>query len=60
MFVDYHRPVGWHPLRPVMTVVFDWLEPFAKALWMNEIPSYAGKGASAVFWRKRTYFVPLR
>ena len=56
VFVDYHRPVRWHPLRPVMVKVFDWLEPFAKALWFREIPSYAGPGAADVVWRKQTYF----
>ncbi|MEI6558779.1 MAG: rhodoquinone biosynthesis methyltransferase RquA [Rhodospirillaceae bacterium] len=56
VFVDYHRPARWHPLRPVMTKVFDWLEPFAKALWTKEIFSYAGAGFPDIVWRKQTYF----
>ncbi len=56
VFVDYHGPERWHPLRPVMVKVFDWLEPFAKILWSREIDSYAGSGAPDVVWRKRTYF----
>lgn len=55
VFVDYHRPVGWHPLKPVMSVVFDRLEPFAKALWTNEIRDYA-TAPEAFAWEKTTYF----
>lgn len=29
IFVDYARPTRWHPLRPVMAMVFRLLEPFA-------------------------------
>ncbi len=56
VFVDYHCPVRWHPLRPIMVKVFDWLEPFAKALWSKEIYSYAGRSVPNVVWRKQTYF----
>jgi len=56
VFVDYHRPVRWHPLRPVMSLVFDRLEPFAKALWTREICSYAGTAGAELVWRKQTYF----
>ena len=56
VFIDYHRPTDWHPLRPIMNKVFDWLEPFAKALWSKEIFSYAGESASDFIWRKHNYF----
>jgi SAM-dependent methyltransferase len=55
VFVDYHRPHGWHPLKPVMSVVFDRLEPFAKGVWHQEIREMA-RGAERFAWSKRTYF----
>lgn len=55
VFVDYHRPVGLHPLKPVMSVVFDTLEPFAKGLWRNRIEDYATDRADFT-WTKTTYF----
>lgn len=30
VIVDYARPSWWHPLRPLMALVFAWLEPFAQ------------------------------
>jgi ubiquinone/menaquinone biosynthesis C-methylase UbiE len=55
VFVDYYRPRSWHPLKPLMSLVFDTLEPFAKGLWHEEIEDMAE--ASAGFtWTKRTRF----
>ncbi len=55
VFIDYHKPHWAHPLKPVMSLVFDTLEPFAKGLWANEISSYAGPKEGFV-WSKQTYF----
>ena len=55
VFIDYHRPHHLHPLRPIMSFVFDCLEPFAKTLWRREISSYA-PAADKFTWRKETYF----
>lgn len=55
VFVDYHLPRRWHPLRGVMSLVFRWLEPFAHALWEHEIASYATR-AGEYSWTTRTYF----
>jgi len=55
VFVDYHPPRPWHPLRPVMSTVFDALEPFAKDLWHHEIRTLAPR-ADRFAWSKRTYF----
>ncbi len=55
VFVDYHRPSSLHPLRLPMGLVFDTLEPFAKALWTDEIVSLAAEG-NRFTWRKETYF----
>ena len=55
VFVDYHRSAGWHPLRPVMNVVFRWLEPFAFGLIDGEITALAST-PEEFDWRKETYF----
>jgi SAM-dependent methyltransferase len=55
VFVDYHGPHWAHPLKWIMSVVNDMLEPFAKALWINEIVSYSSR-AEAFSWSQRTYF----
>jgi SAM-dependent methyltransferase len=56
IFVDYHRPRRWHPLKPVMKRVFSWLEPFALTMWSREIEDLAGPAAAGFQWRKRTRF----
>ncbi|HEX9584748.1 MAG TPA: rhodoquinone biosynthesis methyltransferase RquA [Gammaproteobacteria bacterium] len=55
VFLDYHEPVPWHPLKPLMSLVLDRLEPFAKGLWAHEIEALAGEHAHFE-WRKETYF----
>ena len=55
VFVDYHGPHWAHPLKWVMRFINDTLEPFAKALWVNEIASYACR-AEEFSWSKQTYF----
>ena len=59
IFVDYHRPHRWHPLKPVMKRVFAWLEPFALAMWSREIEELAGSSAADFRWSKRTRFIGL-
>ena len=56
VFVDYHRPRRWHPLKPLMRKVFERLEPFAFGLWEREIEAWAGPLAEDFTWRKRTRF----
>ncbi|NVJ91512.1 MAG: class I SAM-dependent methyltransferase [Methylocystaceae bacterium] len=55
VFVDYHEPVRYHILKPLMSKIFDWLEPFAKGLWGREIQDYASKDET-VNWTKETLF----
>lgn len=55
MFVDYHEPAFLHPMRPIIWLVFKWLEPFAKALWRHELTEYVDD-ASDFEWRKETFF----
>ena len=55
VFVDYHGPAPWHPLRGFMRRLMSRLEPFAESLWRHEIADFAGH-PDAYRWRKRTYF----
>ncbi|SCA57011.1 Methyltransferase [Candidatus Terasakiella magnetica] len=55
VFVDYHKPADLHPLKPIMSKVFDYLEPFAKGLWEKEIQAY-GEASLNVKWSKETLF----
>ncbi|TVQ31626.1 MAG: class I SAM-dependent methyltransferase [Geminicoccaceae bacterium] len=55
VFIDYHKPKAWHPLKPVMSLVFDTLEPFAKGLWHQEVWEMA-RNADRFTWSKTTYF----
>jgi SAM-dependent methyltransferase len=56
VFVDYHRPHRFHPLRPVMQRIFAWLEPFARSMWSREIEELAGPAGQNFSWRKHTRF----
>lgn len=55
VFVDYHGPHRLHPLKLVMRFVNYALEPFAYAMWVNEVSSYASK-PDAFSWSKQTFF----
>ncbi|WP_297573414.1 rhodoquinone biosynthesis methyltransferase RquA [uncultured Deefgea sp.] len=55
IFVDYHNPKKWQPIRYILKLVNHLLEPFANALWDNEIQHYASH-ADQYTWKKRTIF----
>lgn len=55
VFVDYHAPARWHPLRGVMRQVYAHLEPFAEAMWHHQIADFAGDPEPYV-WRTETCF----
>ena len=55
VFVDYHNPAKWQPIRYILKVVNTLLEPFAEAMWHNEVSHYA-KNADQFTWRKQTFF----
>jgi len=55
VFIDYHQPHWAHPLRPIMSVVFDLLEPFAKSLCRHRIAEFASRPENYT-WRTETYF----
>ncbi|NRF71072.1 class I SAM-dependent methyltransferase [Aquincola sp. S2] len=55
VIVDYHRPIALHPLRPLMRLVFDKLEPYAIDLWRNDVQSFLPAGTPQP-QSKRTWF----
>ena len=55
IFVDYHKPHWGHPLKMVTSLIFDTLEPYAKALWRKEIAAFAYND-ERFEWRKETFF----
>lgn len=55
IFVDYHRPARWHPLAPLMNLVFRSLEPYAPSLLEQAVAELSPR-ASGFDWHKRTFF----
>lgn len=55
VFVDYHGPSKWHPLRGIMRLIFRRLEPFAESLWHHEIAEFASNPEN-YRWEKSTLF----
>ena len=56
VIVDNHRPSRWHPMRPLMRLVFRKLEPYAIDLWRHEIADFMPAGSAPSSLSKRTYF----
>lgn len=56
VIVDYHRPAWWHPLRPLMRVVFDCLEPFARGLCARGLEACLPPGAAVTVLRRTLRF----
>jgi ubiquinone/menaquinone biosynthesis C-methylase UbiE len=56
VIVDYHRPSRWHPMRPLMRLVFRRLEPYAMDLWRHDVEHFLPPGSPARLLTKRTYF----
>jgi len=54
VIVDYHRPAPWHPLRPLMRLVFRHLEPYAMDLWNHDVESFLPWQPASM--DKQTYF----
>lgn len=55
VFIDYHRPASWHPLRSMMQMIYKRFEPFAESLWRNDIHAFA-TDPEAYTWEKQTFF----
>lgn len=56
VFVDYHRPAPWNPMRHLMTAVFRLLEPFAEDFWRQDIAAWAQLGERRAWVSKTRYF----
>ncbi|MFN0304203.1 MAG: rhodoquinone biosynthesis methyltransferase RquA [Burkholderiales bacterium] len=56
VIVDYHRPRPWHPMRPLMQLVFRKLEPYAMDLWEHDIEQFLPSSAPPTSSDHRTYF----
>ncbi len=56
VIVDYHRPSKWHPMRPLMRLVFRKLEPYAMALWQHEVLDFMPLELRPASLSKRTWF----
>jgi len=55
VFVDYHNPARWHPLRGFMRGLLNRLEPFAESLWHHDIAEFAS-ASGAYRWETQTLF----
>jgi len=55
VFVDYHKPGRFHPLRGVMNLIWRKLEPFTIELLETEIRTLADD-SPAFTWSKETFF----
>jgi SAM-dependent methyltransferase len=55
VFVDYHRPALWHPLRPAFRRMFARFEPYAESLWRHDVRDFAD-GALPCRWGKSAMF----
>jgi hypothetical protein len=55
VFIDYHAPANWHPLRGFYRRLFDRLEPFAESMWHHEVQEFS-VNADAFHWKKVTLF----
>ncbi|MBE6445430.1 MAG: class I SAM-dependent methyltransferase [Alphaproteobacteria bacterium] len=55
VFIDYHKPLFWHPLRYLVRMYNRLKNPFAEKLWDRSIESYANHRTNFT-WRKSTYF----
>ena len=55
IFIDYHGPAKWNPVRYILRPLLAWLEPFANALWTNDIKNFASRPED-FRWKTETLF----
>lgn len=56
VFVDYHNPVKWHPLRYFMRMFNRLYQPFAEKIWERSIDTYAQNvDVTDYTWTKSIY-----
>ncbi len=57
VFVDWHKPLYYHPLRYVVRMHNRLHHPFVERLWDRDIETYVQAELKPQFiWRKSTYF----
>ena len=55
VFIDYHAPARWQPLRGFYRWLFERFEPFAESMWHHDVREFSGN-ADAFSWKKVTMF----
>ena len=55
VFIDYHEPNFFNPVKPILSLVNTFLEPFANSMWHQEIYDFA-KNTKKFNWEKKTIF----
>lgn len=55
IFIDYHQPSPYNPLKYFIRAINRLYQPFAEALWKNSIKNIASN-ADEYCWSKQTYF----
>jgi len=58
VIVDYHKPHLLHPIRPITSLVFRFLEPFARTLWQQPLQALASD-SDKYDWQQHNYFGDL-
>ena len=56
VIVDYHKPKAWHPLKPLLKLIFKHLEPFAMDLWLHDIEEFLPSGVAIIQKEHTTLF----
>ena len=59
VFVEFHKPKWWHPLRLYQRLVFLLFEPFATDMWRHELTHYFPEELQYRIDKKTTYFGDL-
>lgn len=55
VFIEYHNPLSWFPLRYFMRIINRLYQPFAEKIWDRELDTYAINKLN-YSWKKSTYF----
>ena len=56
VIVDYGRPAGWHPLRPLMALIYRLLEPFAADFVRQSLAELRPSGLADAGVTRQTFF----
>ena len=55
VFIDYHQPSSYHPLKYIIRAVNRLYQPFAESLWKKSIKEMTNQ-AETCRWSQQTYF----